>query len=100
MKYAVLADIHSNLQALTAVLDKADQLGVDKFVCLGDIVGYNANPCECLEKLQQIEPVVVIRGNHDEYAASDVELTGFNPQAAHVVEWTRNHLSAEQKEWL
>ncbi|MFO7822074.1 MAG: metallophosphoesterase family protein [Lentisphaeria bacterium] len=100
MKYAVLADIHSNLQALQAVLAKTSEMGVDKYICLGDVVGYNANPRECLEVLRELNPEAVIRGNHDEYAASDSPLTGFNPQAAHVVKWTRNHLNESEKEWL
>lgn len=100
MRYAVLADIHSNLQALNAVLERARDAEVDRYVCLGDIVGYNANPRECLDIVRELEPEAVIRGNHDEYVASEMELTGFNPQAAHVVKWTRNHISDEQKEWL
>ena len=100
MKYGVIADIHSNLQALTAVLQRSRELGVDQYICLGDVVGYNANPCECLEILQGLETKAFIKGNHDEYAASDSALTGFNPQAARVVEWTRNHLSVGQKKWL
>lgn len=100
MKYAIVGDIHSNYEALTAVLERAEQLEVDRYLCIGDVVGYNANPNECLELLQDLQPDVVIRGNHDEYASSDNELTGFNPQAAWAVEWTRKHISDEQKTWL
>ena len=66
MRYAVLADIHSNLQALNAVLERARDAEVDRYVCLGDIVGYNANPRECLDIVRELEPEAVIRSNHDE----------------------------------
>ncbi len=100
MKYAILGDIHANLEALNAVLARALAFGVEKFICMGDIVGYNANPTECIELVRQLEPVAVLRGNHDEYASSDNELVGFNPQAAGAVEWTREQLSQAHKQWL
>ena len=100
MKYAIVGDIHANLEALTAVLEKAEECGVDKYLCIGDIVGYNANPQECLELVRSLDPEVVVKGNHDEQASSDSELVGFNPQAAMAIEWTRNQLSEDQKVWL
>ncbi len=100
MRYAVLGDIHANLEALTAVLDKTRELGVDSYLCMGDIVGYNANPSECLELIRNLNCEVVIKGNHDEEASGETELEGFNPQAAMAIKWTRDQLSAEQREWL
>lgn len=100
MKYAILGDIHSNLEALDAVLEKASELDVDAFLCIGDIVGYNANPRECMRRLRALEPQTVIRGNHDEYASTENELVGFNPQAAWAVEWTREQLTDDEKKWL
>ena len=100
MKYAVFGDIHANLEALEAVLEKARELGVDKYICIGDIVGYNANPEECLERVRGLDLEAVTKGNHDEQASSDSELVGFNPQAAMSMEWTRSQLSEEQKAWL
>ncbi len=100
MKYAILGDIHANLEALNAVLEKCEELGVDKYLCIGDIVGYNANPCECLAKVRGLDLEVVTKGNHDEQASSESELVGFNPQAAMAIEWTRSQLSDEEKIWL
>ncbi len=100
MKYAIFGDIHSNLEALTAVLEKAEQEEVDKYICTGDIVGYNADPFECLNKIRELQPDVIVRGNHDDYIGSEIDLLGFNPQAAHVVEWTREHLNPEDRQWL
>lgn len=100
MKYAVFGDIHANLEALTAVLERAAELEVERFICIGDIVGYNANPAECLEIVRNLDLEVAVKGNHDEQASSESELVGFNPQAAQAIEWTRNQLSDEQKLWL
>ncbi len=101
MKYAIISDIHANLEALTVVLDKCKAEGVDKYICAGDIVGYNANPRECLELVQQLDLVGVVRGNHDEYVANnEEELVGFNPHAKTAVVWTKQQLTDPQREWL
>ncbi len=99
MKYAILGDIHANLEALRAVLADAKKRGVTKYVCLGDIVGYNASPVECLELVRELN-CPVVRGNHDHYCAIDDTLNGFHPIAADVVGWTRKQLSAEQRDFL
>lgn len=99
MKYAVLGDIHANFEALTAVLADAEKQGVTHYVCLGDVVGYNANPVECLEKIRALN-CPVVRGNHDHYCAGDETLNGFHPIAADVVDWTRRQLSDEQRSYL
>ena len=92
VRYAILGDIHANLEALSAVLDDARQQGVTSYACVGDIVGYNANPRECLEIIQQIK-CVSVRGNHDHYCSGEESLRDFHPLAANVLDWTRNQLS-------
>jgi predicted phosphodiesterase len=99
MKYALLGDIHSNLEALTAVLDDARGQNVTHFVCLGDIVGYNADPVECLRVVRGLE-CVCVRGNHDHYVGFDDHLDGFHPLAADVVNWTRAQLDDDQRGFL
>jgi diadenosine tetraphosphatase ApaH/serine/threonine PP2A family protein phosphatase len=99
MKYAILGDIHANLQALTAVLKDAAEQNASHYACVGDIVGYNANPIECLEKIQELCPVSV-RGNHDHYCSHDERLDNFHPLAADVVAWTRKQLSDDQAAYL
>ena len=90
MKYAVLSDIHGNLEALSAVLDKCREVGVDEYISLGDIVGYNANPKECLDLMRSLNLACAVKGNHDEYAAgSDNTIEGFNPHAKAAVIWMR-----------
>lgn len=100
MKIAILGDIHANLEALNAVLAAAAEMNVDQYVCIGDIVGYNANPHECLEIVRGLNPMGVVIGNHDHYTSTDQDLSGFNPQAAAAVEWTRQQLSREELDWL
>lgn len=99
MKFAVIADIHANLEALQVVLEDTKQQGCTHYVCLGDVVGYNANPRECLEIVRGMAPPCV-KGNHDEYCSMDDKLDGFNPHAAEAVNWTRAQLTADDKQWL
>lgn len=99
MKYAILGDIHANLEALTKVLDDARAQGVTRFACVGDIVGYNANPVECLNLVRELN-CACVRGNHDHYCSHPENLNGFHPLAADVVSWTRKQLSEEQQVFL
>ena len=99
MKYAIIADIHGNLEAFQVVLEDIRAQNATHIVCLGDVVGYNANPKECLDIVRQMN-IPVVKGNHDEYCSTDNPLDGFNPHAAEAVHWTRNQLSVEDKQWL
>jgi diadenosine tetraphosphatase ApaH/serine/threonine PP2A family protein phosphatase len=99
MKFAIFGDIHGNLEALQAVLQDAQEQGCANYVCLGDIVGYGANPAECLETVRQLN-CPTVKGNHDEGAANDSRLEDLNPLAQNALLWTREQLSAEQRTWL
>ena len=66
MRYAIISDIHGNLEGLNTVMEHAKSNGVDKFVCGGDVVGYNANPKECMDIVRGLDMPCVM-GNHDEY---------------------------------
>ena len=99
MKYAVIADIHSNLEALEVVLNDAKEQKCTHYCCVGDVVGYGANPKECLEIVRSMG-MPVVKGNHDEYCSSEEDLEGFNPHAAEAVSWTRKQLSKEDRQWL
>ena len=99
MKYAIIADIHANLEAFQVVLDDAQKQKVTHYACLGDIVGYNANPKECLEIVRKMN-IPCVKGNHDEYCSTKDALEGFNPAAAEAVYWTREQLSSEEQRWL
>ena len=97
--FAVLGDIHANLDALNVVLDDCRSQGVTDFLCTGDVVGYNACPHECMDIIRSIGCPVVV-GNHDFYVSSRQNLDDFNPAAAAVVQWTRIQLADEEVSWL
>jgi predicted phosphodiesterase len=99
MRFAILSDIHSNLEALEAVLVDAKAQGCTNFVCLGDIVGYNANPCECIKVIRALE-CPVVKGNHDEQVSIVRSTEGFNELAEEAIDWTRAQLSDDDKAWL
>lgn len=99
MKFGIFGDIHSNLEALEAVLEDMQNQGVTQAVCLGDIVGYNANPGECLELVRGIG-CPVIKGNHDEDASEDWPLQDVNELAYLSMQYSRSQLTAEQKKFL
>lgn len=98
-KIAVVGDIHANLDALGAVIDDARAQGVTEWLCVGDVVGYNACPNECVEAVRALGCPVVC-GNHDHYCGFDESLEDFHPIAAAVVEWTRRELKPENAAWL
>jgi len=99
MRLAILSDIHSNLEALEAVLADARERECTQFVCLGDVVGYNANPHECVERVRAMD-CPIVKGNHDEQASLNESSRDFNELAEHAIEWTRNNLTEKDKEWL
>ena len=74
MRFAIFSDVHANLEALEAVLADARKRRCTDFVCLGDVVGYNANPHECVERIRELD-CPIVKGNHDEHASLDTELT-------------------------
>ena len=99
---AVVSDIHSNLEALTAVLDDAREHGAERFYCLGDIIGYGPNPRECVDQAMRFDLCVL--GNHDQGALFDPE--GFSSGAERAIFWTRQQLELpdeateiRQKRW-
>jgi predicted phosphodiesterase len=99
MRTAVISDIHANLEALTAVFNRIRTLQVDETVCLGDIVGYNANPNECIDILRS-EKVICVLGNHDAAASGLEEPDHFNPLARRAVLWTREQLTNDNRQYL
>lgn len=97
--YAVLADIHGNLQALSAVLDDVERTGADKVLCVGDIVGYGAHPKQCLDAMRELSSVTVA-GNHDWGAVDKVDIDYFNADARDSIEWTREQLGPDERQYL
>src|ERR1035437_2966272 len=99
MKYAIIADIHGNMDAFQVVLEDIRAQNATHIVCLGYVVGYNAEPKECLEIIRDMN-IPCVKGNHDEYCSSNDHLEGCNRHAADAVHWTRNQLDDEEKQWL
>lgn len=101
---AVFSDVHSNLEALQAVAEDMDELGIERRYCLGDLVGYGPDPAGCLEMIRAMG-CPVIKGNHDaavgkEVIDADEELDEMNTAALAGVEYAREELSHEQRQWL
>ena len=99
MRFAIFSDIHSNWEALEAVLHDAEERAATSYICLGDVVGYNANPHECVVRVQEMD-CPIVKGNHDEQASLAESSRDFNELAEHAIEWTRANLTAEDKNWL
>ena len=87
MKLAIIADIHSNLEALNAVLDQIQMLGIKNIVCAGDIVGYGANPNECCNLIKKLN-IPCTMGNHDINAVNLQNLDWYNGFARAALKWT------------
>jgi diadenosine tetraphosphatase ApaH/serine/threonine PP2A family protein phosphatase len=98
-KYAIFGDVHGNLEALNAVLDSMKTEGTTHYACVGDIVGYGANPVECVEKIKALRCKVVL-GNHDAGAVGKTDVRFFNSAARAAVEWSREVLDGTSASFL
>ena len=99
MRYAIIGDIHANLEAFQVVLEDTKAQRCTHYACVGDVVGYCANPKECLDTVRAMG-MPCVKGNHDEYCSAEASLEGFNPHAAEAVEWTRHQLTEDDRQWL
>lgn len=99
MKFAIISDIHANLEALQATLQRVSMQTVDRIVCLGDIVGYNTNPAECIALLREFD-VLCIAGNHDRAVTGQITTDGFSYAAARAIAWTRRRLGSDDLAFL
>jgi diadenosine tetraphosphatase ApaH/serine/threonine PP2A family protein phosphatase len=97
---AVFADVHGNLAALDAVLERCSDLGVDSYLFLGDAVGYGPFPRECVQRLATLPSARFVRGNHDHAVGTGVLRDGMNPLARTCAEWTYGQLGAAERQWL
>jgi predicted phosphodiesterase len=99
MQVAVLSDIHGNLPALEAVLADIDETGAEERWCLGDIVGYGASPNRCAGLVAERCQASLV-GNHDLAVLGELDTSTFSAAASAAVEWTREHLQQESREYL
>ncbi|WP_144796427.1 metallophosphoesterase family protein [Halorubrum depositum] len=98
MRIGLVSDVHSNSPALESVFEELERLGVDRTLCAGDLLGYNAFPNKTLNQLIE-NNVTAIRGNHDEAIVTETP-SNFNIPAKRAVDWTRRQLSDEEKQYL
>jgi predicted phosphodiesterase len=98
MRLAIISDIHANLEALEAVLNSIGTM--DRFICLGDIVGYGPDPNECVARVRSLPGLVCVAGNHDLAAVGKYAHDWFNAHARAAIEWTQQRLSQSSREFL
>jgi predicted phosphodiesterase len=99
MRYGIFSDVHSNLEALEAVIEAYKQEDIDKYLCAGDVVGYAANPKECIDKVKMLA-MITVAGNHD-WASVDLFSTDyFNPVASKAISWTKSNLGNQDRYFL
>lgn len=99
MRLALISDVHANLEALEATLADIARRSADRIVCLGDIVGYNTNPAECIALLRQVG-CLCIAGNHDRAVCGEITTETFSTVAARAVVWTRKRLGVDAIDFL
>ncbi len=99
MRIAIISDIHGNLEALQSILEHIKSQDINEIVCLGDVIGYGANPNECTDIIKETCKVV-IAGNHDFAATGKTDISFFNPYAKQAVLWTKNVLTAASFEYI
>lgn len=100
MRHLVLTDIHSNLEALEACLTDAKTHDFDDVVVLGDLVGYGADPNAVVDRVRALEPIAIVRGNHDKVSAGLDSAESFNNIARAAAMWTATALTADNRRWV
>jgi diadenosine tetraphosphatase ApaH/serine/threonine PP2A family protein phosphatase len=99
MRYGILSDVHSNIEALSAVFDALDQQRIDSFLCLGDVVGYGASPNECCELIRERCDLTLL-GNHDAAVAGRMDYSFYYEAARHALDWSAGVLTGANRDWL
>ncbi len=100
MLYGIFSDIHSNIEAMTAVAQAMKSEGVQEYLCLGDLVGYYANPNEVIELIASLNCWKTVMGNHDSALLGRTPLSKFNQPAAEAITWTKTHIHPQNQRFL
>jgi len=98
MRIGIISDIHSNAEALDRVLGYISK--INKFICLGDIVGYGADPNYCINKVRKLKSIDCLAGNHDFGAIGRINIDYFNYEAKQAILWTTKNLNNSSQEYL
>jgi predicted phosphodiesterase len=99
LRYGIFGDIHSNLEALNAVIEVCQKEAIDKYLCVGDVVGYAVNPKECIDKVKALA-MITVAGNHDWASVDLFSVDYFNPTALEAIVWTKHNLDEQDKYFL
>ncbi|MCM8800438.1 MAG: metallophosphatase family protein [Candidatus Omnitrophica bacterium] len=99
MRYGIFSDVHANLEALKAVLCAYKKENIDIYLCIGDVVGYGADPNECVELVKKTA-MITVAGNHDWASVDLFPVDYFNPQAKQAILWTKDNLSEQSRYFL
>jgi diadenosine tetraphosphatase ApaH/serine/threonine PP2A family protein phosphatase len=100
MRYLILSDIHANIDAFDSVMASAPAESWDRVIVLGDLVGYGAEPNAVIDRILALDPLMVIRGNHDKAACGIDDGSSFNMVARMAAQWTMGVLTTENREYL
>lgn len=100
MRLAVFADIHANIEALQAVVEDFQNQQIDRYICLGDLIGYGANPNECIDLVRSLPNVIVILGNHDAAATWGTTPFGMSKAAQQVIFWSMEQLTEQNVSFI
>src|SRR5574342_228660 len=99
MRIGIISDIHSNQEALGEVLRALEKVGVDRVICLGDVVGYGASVNECCDLVRKVAEVTLL-GNHDAAVAGRMDYSFCCDAARHALDWTASRIAPDHLEWL
>lgn len=99
MRYGIISDIHGNLEALEAAVHALSREEIDKYSCVGDIVGYGADPGECIKKTRGLNAITIC-GNHDAASSGLIDTVNFTEPAKNAVKWTKRHLADNDTSFL
>ncbi len=99
MRYGIISDIHGNIEALNECVKALANERIDRYVCLGDIVGYGANPEECAQVVRKLVSVCIV-GNHDAAVSGRMDYSYYYDAARHALDWCREQVSPETMAWL
>lgn len=100
MRYLILADIHANLDALKAVLERAKKEHIDKYIILGDVLDYGAEPNETIEVLRGLSPQEAVRGDHEKIFTGELSEEYFDPEVLRCSRWTKKQLTEESINYI
>ncbi len=95
MRYGIFSDVHSNIEAMTVVAQAMKSAGAQEYLCLGDLVGYYANPNEVIELIHSLNCWKIVMGNHDAGLLGKTSLSKFNQPAADAITWTKSHIKPQ-----